>query len=411
MVSEKLFSRVRETSISIVQTKLDSVRRKDIRKTGMRIYKDSFIGVAGTIGATEGDSLHSRAEEALEHRISYPYAPTTGKRHASYNAELPGEEQLAGEVEAVLEVLRKEQPNFSFSNKVNRVEWEKALENDAGLDLRFQDCYMAFELVFKENASSNIMDGWVGFEGRRYDRKLLLEHANDICTAYQNKVELPGEGKYPVIFSTQQGRPLLKLLSDLNGRTCAMGSSLLSGKRGKKIFSSRFSLYQSLDPEEGLSSFFDAEGTVQEGFRYPLIRDGVFECPYTDKRTAALYDLPLTGAAVADYDGVPNLPSYLGRHSIGCTAGTLDDLLGGEKGIFVLIAEGGDFTQTGEFATPIQLAFLYEGGKLIGRLPEFQVSSHLFEMYGDAYRGTAAGGINPLSMEKYMVMDLKVSKS
>lgn len=410
MVTEKLFSRVRETSISVVQTKVDSVRRKDICKTGMRVYRDGMIGVAGTIGAADTDTLVGRAEEALENGIAYPYAPSVGVRQMSCDSDIPVEEQLAGEVETVLAALREEQPHFSFSNKANRIEWEKTLVNDAGLDLRYKDSLLSFELIFKESSSINIMDGFVGFEGRRYDRQQFLKHTNNICNAYLSKVELPGEGYYPVIFSTHQGRPLLKLLSDLNGRTYAIGSSLLSQKRGKQVFSPRFSLYQSYDPAEGMHPFFDAEGTVQDGFRYPLIRDGVFECPYTDKRTASQYDLPLTGAAVAEYDSVPNLPLYLGAFSIGITADSLETLLGGDKGIFVLLAEGGDFTQTGEFATPVQLAFLYDNGRLVGRLPEFQVSSHLFTMYGDAYRGTVPGTMNPLSMENYMVMDLKISK-
>jgi len=39
------------------------------------------------------------------------------------------------------------------------------------------------------------------------------------------------------------------------------------------------------------------------------------------------------------------------------------------------ISSGGDFTPDGGFAGPVQVSFLFDGERLIDKLPEFTVSS------------------------------------
>ncbi|SCG81716.1 hypothetical protein DW1_0095 [Proteiniborus sp. DW1] len=53
----------------------------------------------------------------------------------------------------------------------------------------------------------------------------------------------------------------------------------------------------------------------------------------------------------------------------------------------VLIASGGDFTAEGVFGTPVQLAFLTDGERLIGRLPELTISGDVYTMFGDDFIG------------------------
>jgi PmbA protein len=80
-------------------------------------------------------------------------------------------------------------------------------------------------------------------------------------------------------------------------------------------------------------------------------------------------------------------------------------------GIFVLIASGGDFTPEGNFGTPVQLAFLTDGEKLIGRLPELNVTSNVFDMFGNSFIGVSKDSHTPLSNSKYMIMNMNVSKA
>lgn len=411
MTTEKLYRRIRETSINIVQTGVESVRRKDISHTGLRIYKDGYIGIAGAIGVRDEAELLKEAEAALDNGIVYEPLPAADlQQHLDAGSDLPEGEELVREAEEFLAVLRKEHPGFIFSNKLNLVQREQSLSNDRGLSLSMKDRFISAGLIFKEKTSASILDGFIEFESRKYDRKQLLAYIGRICGAFREKAELPREGRYPVIFSALAGAPLMKFATELNGRLFAKGGSLFSGQRGKPIFSPRFTLYQSRAAQDNVEVFFDAEGTVQPDFRIPLIKEGVLLQPYTDKKVALEFDLPLTGAAISDYDGVPTLPASLGNLSVEEGGGTVRELLGGEKGILVLISNGGDFTPDGKFAAPVQLSFLYDGENIVGRLPELQVSSDVYEMFGPAFRGAGKDRLNALSLERHMVMDLTVSK-
>lgn len=409
MIVEKYTNRVKETSINIVQTSVESIRKKDITKTGMRVYKDGFIGLSGALGNVEDCALIKEAEEALSNKIPYNFEPTANREEAlDCREEIISDENFLNEIEFVMEDLKKSQPNFSFSNKINLVEQEINLNNIRNLDLSYKDRYLSVDLVFKEKSSMNIMDGGVGFQGRKYNKSQFLSLTNNICDAYSNLLPFNKEGTYPVIFSVLSVLPLMKLLQDLNANLFATGSSLLSGKAGEKLFNNNFTLYQSSNPEDGIQPFFDGEGTVNDNYRYSLIKNGVVISPYTDKRTADKYNLTLTGSAVAEYDSVPSLG--LAGFSVEETSNSLADLLGGEKAIFVAIASGGDFTPSGEFATPVQLPLLFDGKKFVGRLPELQVSSNVYHMFGAGYRGTSRDAFDKLSLDKYMVMDLNVAK-
>lgn len=409
MIVEKYTNRIKETSINIVQTTVESVRKKDITKIGMRVYKDGFIGISGALGNTDDNTLIKVAEEALENKIPYDFEPTANKEEdLDCREDLLDDEAFVNEVEFVMEELKKTQPIFSFSNKINLVDKEISLNNIRNLKLSYKDSYMDTQLCFKEKTSANIMDGYVVFQSRKYNRDAFVSIVNNVCDAYSNLLPFNKDGTYPVIFSMMDGLPLMKLLEDLDANLFSTGSSLLSGKTGQKLFNSSFTLYQSLDPKDGIRPFFDAEGTVNDNYRYNLIKNGVVVSPYTDKKTAHKYNLPLTGSAVAEYDSVPRL-GFTG-FNVDETNNSLADLLGGEVGIFVAIASGGDFTPNGDFATPVQLPFLFDGKKLVGRLPELQVSSNIFDMFGAGFRGVSRDSINPLSLDKYMVMDLNVTK-
>ena len=45
-------------------------------------------------------------------------------------------------------------------------------------------------------------------------------------------------------------------------------------------------------------------------------------------------------------------------------------------------------TPEGHFATPVQMAYLLEDGRIKGRLPELNISGDFFDMLGKDYVGT-----------------------
>lgn len=114
-------------------------------------------------------------------------------------------------------------------------------------------------------------------------------------------------------------------------------------------FNENFTFYQSAEREDLLDAqFFDAEGVVNEGFKYALIENGRIVSPYTDKKTAHKFNLPLTGSASGEYDKVPSLSPR--NYKIEASDKTLKELLNGQLAVAVVIASGGDFTADGVLA-------------------------------------------------------------
>ena len=191
-------------------------------------------------------------------------------------------------------------------------------------------------------------------------------------------------GRCPVVaqFGDVFGTSMQHFVGDLY----AAGASLLSGKLGEKVFSDKLSVSDDLNPETSFGScFFDAEGCVAKDYRPVIIEKGVLKGLLTTKKTAEQYGLPNAGCANAPYDGVPSL----GFHGfwVEKTAESMKELVPG-KSILVLVASGGDTTPDGHFATPVQLAFLLEDGKMVGRLPDIQIGGSFFDMLGKDYIGT-----------------------
>ena len=387
MIREKYIKNYNEISINIVQSNIESIRKKDITKTGFRVYENDFIGIAGAVGNVNEAELEKGAIENLKLEIPYPYEVSTNMiKSVDYRKEILSNEEFVKEVEELLEILRQEFPDFIFSNKIYIQEFETKLTNDGGLDLSHIDRIFVMSIVIKEKSSINVFDGFFSYIDREYDRDIILDNIREVLTAYKNEVKLPKVGKLPVIFTEYDSLPLMKIINEMNGYKVGTGASLFTDFIGEKKFSDKFTLYQSAEEEDLIvTEFFDAEGVVNPDFIYTLIEKGKIITPYTDKKTAAQFNLPLTGSASADYDKVPSLePKNL---KVKTSDKSLKELLNGELGVLVYIASGGDFTQEGVFGTPVQLAFLTDGEKLLGKLPELKVSGELYSMFGGDYIG------------------------
>ncbi len=410
MINEKYTIKTEETSINVVMSEIESIRNKNITKTGFRVYADGKIGVAGAIGDYDETEMKEKAKAALALGIEYPGEPT-GKMEKSVEVvcDLKNGVEFTAEIEGLLAELKQRYPDFIFNNKINLNKEEYAIENDLGLNLKSSIARIESSLLVKEKTSPNLLDAFIGFEGTKWDRDEYIRIAEMICNGLSNQVDIEN-GVHKVILQPMGCDFMNKLYSELHGLKFGTGGSIFTGKIGEKLFSEDFTLYQSTNPEDGMlnNPFFDAEGTVNEAFRYTLVGDGVLKAPYTDKKTAKQYDLALTGSAHGEYDSVPGLsPTPL---VIKKSEKTIVELLNGEKAIFVMFASGGDFTPEGKYATPVQTSFLFDGEKFIGRLPQLNLTSNVYDMFGKDYLGTSSDSLTTLSETPLTFMKMKVEK-
>lgn len=411
MIKEKYVENVKEISLNITQTKIDSVRKKDITKTGIRVYKDGYVGFAGEIGKVDEDELEKKAIKSLEDRFEYPYKVSKNKSiTGDYSNELVIEDVVA-EFDEVMSIIEDSHPDFSFANKINVVEIERSISNSENLNLKYKDKFMEFGITVKDKKSLNIFDTIILGVSRIYDRKLFLDYVNKMCSGFKNKVEFNGTKKMPVIFRDSEAHPLNKFIGDLNGGIFGSNSSLLSDKLGKKAFSKDFTLYQDNNPKENPICFFDDEGVVNDNYKYTLIENGVVKSPFTDKKTSEKYNLPLTGAGLCEYDGIPSLGlSDFNMLRIKESDKSIKELLNGEVGILVDISMGGDFTADGNYGAPVQVAYLFDGENILGRLSELIISSNIFDMFGKDFVGLSKDGSDKMFNHKYLVMNMEVDR-
>ncbi len=384
MVKELYQIRERELALNITNGVVDSVRKKNVCKTGCRVYENGYVGIAGVLGEAT-DETWKKAEEALENHVPYPYEPTAGLVRTRTLGKLPEDSELIAQTETLLETLKKEFPGFVFSNKVYAGQDTVTLKNDLGLCLEDVQSYVSVSLIVKEETSANVFDTGISWIGRELDMDAVLKNARQILGAHQNPVELP-EGRLPVLVGSSM---IGGILADyLNVQKLKKGASLLSGKEGQSVFAGHFDLSSSLEADT-YTTFFDAEGTTLPNDRLPLIEKGVLLRGIADKKYAAEYDTEPTASAWGGYNDVPSLGAHPGRLLVHAT-GTLEEILEGKDAVLMAMASGGDITPAGDFATPVQTAYLCRNGKLIGKLPELNFRGNIFKLLGEDYLGCSS---------------------
>lgn len=392
MIKELYQTKINEIALNVTQTRIDSIRKKNIIKSGCRVYQKSadtpgtgYIGVAGTFGEATEDTWE-RAIKNLELKIPYDYEASTGAQRKRDLRKLDlSTEQFLEKSEKLLEIFRKEFPDFIFSNKIRLIETEVSLKNDAGLDYVNYDKTISLELLFKHVNSVNIFDSGVMQQNRDiFDIDKIVEEAKEQLKAFNNEIELP-DLKKVIVAVDNSG--LSKICESLNGETLGRGTSIFNSKLGKKTFNDKFTLYGDLSDDDYHIPFFDAEGSTLENDICPLIENGVILKGYTDKKNSRQFGFENTASAGAGYDDVPSLQMM--NVNVKKSDKTFVELAGDEPVIFSIMASGGDCTSNGDFATPVQMAYLIQNGKYIGRLPEFYMSGNIYDMFGDDYIGVS----------------------
>ncbi|HAS72930.1 MAG TPA: hypothetical protein DCS67_02165 [Clostridiales bacterium UBA8960] len=389
----------KETVLRIQGCKIEAIRSKDIVKKGVRVFKDGMIGISGAVGDVADDLLVERAMENLATNIKYDY-PLQGNHVESrnYNPAPITAKELIEHTEAILKELRENYTEFDFFENTGIREWKVQMRNTEGLDLTYEDALFSLSLILKEKGGPNVFDGFLAYQGRTFDREAFWHQNREILNAYRTKVSLPEGDRLPVFMLDFES--LTGILGrSLNGENYATGSSLFKGKLGEKLFDDRVNVYQWGDSKAKFEPFFDREGCLTEGDKLPLIKNGKLESVFTDKRAAKLYDLPHTGAASGEYDGMPTLTSAALRLDVDSV--NIQEALNGQLAVLVVIAAGGEFTTDGSFASPVQVAFLFDGKNILGKLPEFGIRSDLYKLLGEDYIGTFE---NPLYFADESVM-------
>ena len=403
MEKEFIKNTEKKISLNVTAGKIDSFRQTEKTTGTVRVYENGCIGVAGCIGEPNEEELTKRAIDALEFGIPYPEklegACEMEERHDGEIIPIP---EFIPTMQAFLDRLGKECPNFAFSNKIGLQYTSTEYKNSKGRRLAYSGGKVYVGLIAQNRGSGNIFDSFLGWQGTEFDPDALITQFKKEYDAYFKRVDIE-PGRYPIVIEAPT--ILYRFVNHFIGELYASGASLLSGKLGEKVFSDKLSFMADMnDATAPCTSFFDAEGCVAEGHRPFFVENGVLKGLLTSKKSADTFSLPNIGTAQAAYDGVPDLG--LSGLYFAPTAKSLKELVPG-KAIYVVVAEGGDATPDGHYASPAQLAYLMEDGELVGRIGDVTFGGDFFELFGRDYIGSVLDEPLKGGLLSAIMMDVK----
>lgn len=403
MEKEFLTTNIRSVTLNVTGGKIDSFREKEETTGTVRVYENGCIGIAGSLGITNEDLLTEKAKAALSLEIPYPCLLGGAlKKEELHDEEVISVAEFIPTMQSFLNRLEKACPRFAISNKISLTYCKNEYHNSLGRHLVCSGNKISIMLIVQDRGSGNLFDTACVYSGNRFDEEALLSQFKKEYDAFYTPVDID-PGRYPVIMSTMDFFEIF--LQHFVAEMYVSGASLLSGKMGEKVFSDKLSLRNDMNPKTNAGvCFFDDEGCTAEEFRPTLIEHGKLAGLLTTKKSAEKFGLPNLGTAVASYDGVPSIG--INQLFTDATANSLSELVPG-KSIYVMVASGGDMTPSGHYATPVQMAYLMENGKIVGRLPELNISGDFFEILGKDYVGSVHGEPQPESVLCAAIMDVQ----
>lgn len=400
---EKLVKRSESQSINIAKNTVNSLRCNSDISTSLRIFQDGKVGVAGKIGKADESALFETAKGKLAQGIPYPCSLAGGRQEVNNIKNIISDGNFVKTVSRLISRLDKAYPGFIFFNKIN---YEKAVTvytNSAGAEYSYSGDCIEFNLSIKDRKLSNIMDLGYSARDNYYDEDKVINDIGCLLTAFSNELPMPEE--LPVILD---GNTVFYFINNIIAEIYKSGASLFNGKLNEKIFSDSFTFMTDRSPGNSRAvPFFDDEGVINPGYQFKFFDKGVFCGLLATKRSASMFDVPSSGGAVAAKP--EHIPGYgVMGHKVMPTADNVGNIA--DKAIYVSISSGADITPDGVMGMPVQLAFLYEGGKLLGRLPEFTLTGSIFDIFGDNFLGASDNGVLVYDSNNYVVCKMQVNK-
>lgn len=406
MKIEKIFQQEKGQSINISANVVESLRANNMTYNTVRVYDNGVIGIAAELGKSDWEKLEEKAKANLSLQVPYPetHEKAAAKKVDKAKTIIP-KEKFVDIIKELVAKLAKENPEFIFSNKVNLEEYSQKYQSSDNVNYEQSVSEISLGVLGKYRPSANIFDVVVEGSADYYDEKQILHDAKLICDNFLYKADY--ELKDEELCIVELGM-LSYFVKDLFAEYYCTNASIFKGKLNDKIFSEKFSLLINRNPDEQRVQFFDAEGLVAENYKRYLIKNGVFTRIIGTKKTAAQFGVDCAGCAVASYDSAPTAAAR--GIDVEVTADCIEDILKGQKALFIAQTSGGDMTQSGDVAQPVQLAYLYENGELKGKVDEFTLCGSIFDLLGGNYLGATKKGIFEFGDRLYLIVKAKVNK-
>ncbi|MBO4626591.1 MAG: hypothetical protein J5645_01250 [Lachnospiraceae bacterium] len=389
-IREKHGVHSRVSKMTFEENKPKAFERVNSVESSYRVYDNEKVGIFHCIGEVDDEEGFARAQADPERARPYPFTPESGdvRRRDKRESELSDSELMAAS-EEYMKYLTDNYPRFTFSGGIRTESIEYTLKNDLGIDYASSDACAGVSIQFKHKDSVDIIDGSFGFNFRKFDDGTIFRTMADLYLGnYETMAELPEE----IVIVMQYYGLTGMLQSELNAEGLALGTSRLSGKVGEKVFSEDFSMeHDAGEKEAWFTRFWDGEGCVIPEEKLVLIENGVIKTGISDKRVAKKYNVPHTKSAGHNYADLP----YVGGLNLRIKRSekTVKELLAGRPAIIPMNATGSPMDANGDMSLLVNTSLLWDGERVIGRLPQFRVKANFFDLFGKNFIGVGSDDV------------------
>lgn len=382
-MKEKYYGTSNISKVNIGEGKIVSFEKIEKEQHSFRFHKDGFVGIHYQEGKMSDEEGFKKAEENLKLKRPYPFELETGVRHRNKIEKTYSDVELMAIAKKCVSYLKKNYPQFNFiDGTVCYSESMQSIKNEKGMDYSSKDANICVSVTYKHVQSKDILDGDINLSLRKFNYKKFKDMVDANLCNFEKMVELPEE----IILLDKYYSYTGKLRECLDSENLKRGTSLLSGKIGQKVFSEDFTLiHDTSDKNAWMNLFWDGDGVVNKGDKVTFIKNGKLLRGYADKKTAKKYRVKNTGGAYHSFTDIPGNGNC--SMTIKQTKKSAKELLNGRLAIIPIIASGGGFKEKGEYTMPIQVSFLTDGEKILGRLPPFTLKSNMFDMFGKDFIG------------------------
>jgi PmbA protein len=407
MIKEHFSIQNDEISIDVQDSKIHSVKNKNITRKSVRIFDQNkkILALSAGVGNIDDNELENRANELINLNIPYNYELEKDTQ-GTFNKEkcsIKDYAELETMVNKILDDLKDISKDYVLSGKSNLNRYSITLKNSDNLDLKCKRDSVNIGFSMKLKGSGNILDAFTNISGFDItDEKYanFLKDTDFIAKACQSEI-IPLENKeYKVLF--QEDMILQKFYSDISGTEYEEGTSLLAGKKNQIIFNENIIIKECYD-DEANSIFipFDHEGIVRTDY-LTIVENGLLKTILYDKKKAAKYETISTGNGFRAYNSHPN---------IGCRGlifdnvkMTANELIADEFVIIPFINSGGDFLPNGNFTFPTMLAFVFKNGKFIGKAPQISITGNYLDCFNKNFISLAKNDILKEMMNQTLIL-------
>ena len=371
--------------VSFTANKLKQTESVHTSGSAVRLIKNNKIGFSANYGTNS-------FEETIVHAIE------TSEFSPKINIELPGNNSFNENTKKVKEISLSEYLNNCKAKGNSIIEEIQNEAPDVLTDISFDLGYTyeniknSKELEYshsnethycliniRDTDENDFIDIYTAITDDKFpDYKPYL---SELLKSYKlsKKHAKIKSGKLPVLFTSKASKELFSLVEvALNGKQINQKASPWHDKLNQKVLSNLITIKQ--DPSFGyMTRAVDDEGNKTQTLL--LINKGVLECFYFDLTSSSRAALQCSSTGNGFKPSLtsqpePNLLNML----VSCGKKTLNEIIKStDYGLLVDQTMGGLTTNiSGDMSVNVDIGFLIEKGKLIGRVKDVMISGNIY---------------------------------